>query len=470
MSNWLKLKELGNKEYQKENYLEAQNYYTKAIELDSSQDVLYSNRALTYIQTNNLEKAEKDLIIAIEKNQINIKAIKRLGNLYKTQGKLHKAKEYIEKATNLDNDNKIEHTEYSFNNNEINKINDLIENDVKAKHHNKIKEFKESLNLTTILLNDCPNYTEIKSLHVDNLIENSLFVEANTYLKSSLSEEERNNDMFIRLTCKLLYYEGKYEKVKSLINNVMTVYKQKDNTYYKNILSNIDLIEEYKIKGKEQYIKGNFNQSIDVYKKIINIDPNNKSLLSTAYFNISLCKQKLSEFTEALAFADKSILYNPKYTNAFFRRGMINFEMKCYEDAKRDFSKVLEIDPSFREAKIKLSEIEMEKEKQKRKDYYKILDISYNSNDYEIRQAYRKLAAKWHPDKNNTNEKSLMLAKSMFADITEAYDILSDKEKRRLYDSGKSFYHYNNENYHEEEENEDYIQKKAGEIYYKNKK
>ncbi|MDC1370954.1 DnaJ domain-containing protein [Flavobacteriales bacterium] len=63
------------------------------------------------------------------------------------------------------------------------------------------------------------------------------------------------------------------------------------------------------------------------------------------------------------------------------------------------------------------------------KDYYQILAIPINSNEIEIKQAYRKGAMFWHPDKNNSSN-----AKEKFIDIQEAYEILSNKEKRRTYD------------------------------------
>ncbi len=64
------------------------------------------------------------------------------------------------------------------------------------------------------------------------------------------------------------------------------------------------------------------------------------------------------------------------------------------------------------------------------KDYYKILGVSKQSNADEIKQAYRKLARKYHPDVNRDDPK----AEEKFKDINEAYDILSDQAKRRQYD------------------------------------
>ncbi|KFM58071.1 DnaJ-like protein subfamily B member 4, partial [Stegodyphus mimosarum] len=63
------------------------------------------------------------------------------------------------------------------------------------------------------------------------------------------------------------------------------------------------------------------------------------------------------------------------------------------------------------------------------KDYYKILGISRNATEDEIKKAYRKLALKYHPDKNKTKE-----AEEKFKEIAEAYEVLSDKKKKDVYD------------------------------------
>ena len=65
------------------------------------------------------------------------------------------------------------------------------------------------------------------------------------------------------------------------------------------------------------------------------------------------------------------------------------------------------------------------------KNYYDILEIQKNSDDNEIKKAYRKLALKWHPDKNPDNREE---AELRFKEISEAYSVLSDSEKKSNYD------------------------------------
>ena len=65
-----------------------------------------------------------------------------------------------------------------------------------------------------------------------------------------------------------------------------------------------------------------------------------------------------------------------------------------------------------------------------KRDYYEVLGVSKNASDDEIKKAYRKLALKYHPDKNPGNKE----AEEKFKEISEAHAVLSDKQKRARYD------------------------------------
>lgn len=72
----------------------------------------------------------------------------------------------------------------------------------------------------------------------------------------------------------------------------------------------------------------------------------------------------------------------------------------------------------------------------RRKDYYAVLGIPKTATSNQIKKAYRDLALKHHPDKNPNNRE---VAERKFREVAEAYEVLSDKERRKQYDAGQSF-------------------------------
>jgi DnaJ-class molecular chaperone len=66
------------------------------------------------------------------------------------------------------------------------------------------------------------------------------------------------------------------------------------------------------------------------------------------------------------------------------------------------------------------------------KNYYEILQVSKDAKEDEIKKMYKKLAIKWHPDKNIDNKEE---SEKKFKEISEAYQVLSNPEKRQIYDN-----------------------------------
>lgn len=90
--------------------------------------------------------------------------------------------------------------------------------------------------------------------------------------------------------------------------------------------------------------------------------------------------------------------------------------------------------------------------------YYAILGVSHNANFLEIKKSYRKLAKKYHPDRNKSP-----LAEETIKKINEAFEILSDRRKRKQYDlEASNIYDANDSTFEEKEENlSDHIQRNS---------
>ncbi|KAJ1305071.1 hypothetical protein OPQ81_000111 [Rhizoctonia solani] len=103
-----------------------------------------------------------------------------------------------------------------------------------------------------------------------------------------------------------------------------------------------------------------------------------------------------------------------------------------WEEAVREWKAIAEADPSDTGAQREARKAELEHKKSQRKDYYKILGVAKDADDGTIKKAYRKMAIQHHPDKNPGNAE----AEAKFKDISEAYETLSDPQKRARYDAG----------------------------------
>ena len=102
---------------------------------------------------------------------------------------------------------------------------------------------------------------------------------------------------------------------------------------------------------------------------------------------------------------------------SFQRRANINIKLKYSEQAKDDLRRVLGLDPSNKEARKLLEDILKEERKKGNKDLYTVLGVSQNATFEEIRKEYKKLAFKWHPDRNSETEEKKLFAEKNYQKV-----------------------------------------------------
>ena len=100
---------------------------------------------------------------------------------------------------------------------------------------------------------------------------------------------------------------------------------------------------------------------------------------------------------------------------------------------EKQINNIIQPDAEKQKCKQKVEQAQVALKQSKEKNYYKILGVPRNADLKQIKKEYKKLALQWHPDKNEDKEK----AEKMFQDISEAYEVLSDKEMREKYDRGE---------------------------------
>ncbi|KAH9947725.1 protein prenylyltransferase [Amylocystis lapponica] len=143
---------------------------------------------------------------------------------------------------------------------------------------------------------------------------------------------------------------------------------------------------------------------------------------------------KLERHEDALLDTEASLVLNPASFKALRTRARINLHLEKFESAVSDFKTAIEqaefegSDADVRALRTELKKAEAALKRSKTKDYYKILGVSRDCTEVEIKKAYRKESLKHHPDKGGDEEK--------FKLVVEAHSVLSDPQRRERYDLG----------------------------------
>ncbi|KAI1432939.1 hypothetical protein GGR50DRAFT_688625 [Xylaria sp. CBS 124048] len=418
-------KSLGNKSFKDKQYKKAIKEYSQAIELMPGSPTYLSNRAAAYMSDGQYDAALEDCSRAVDMDPHNPKLLLRLGRIYTNLGRPDEA---------LTTFNRIKPPP---------SLKDLsaakeMQHHVKAARDALLSGTSGSMVLHAI--------DQAEKLLAPGAIRPRKWqlMRGNAYLKmggaNSLGEAQNVAMSLLRqnsqdpealvLRGRALYAQGENEKAIQHFRKALSGDPDfKDAVKWLRTVQKLDRMKE---DGNEDYKAGRWQEAIDKYTAALDVDPTNRGINSKLLQNRALCRLKLKAYNDAIADCERAISLDPTYLKARKTKANALGQAEKWEDAVNEWKKIQELDPEDRTIPREIRKAELELKKSQRKDYYKILGITKDADENAIKKAYRKLAIIHHPDKNRDDEG----AAERFKDIGEAYETLSDPQKRARYDSG----------------------------------
>jgi len=202
-------------------------------------------------------------------------------------------------------------------------------------------------------------------------------------------------------------------------------------------------IKEYKLiknilkltqSGSESVEHGQWNEALKIYTELLSLNP--PVIKHEVLGSICKCHVRLLQADDAIKLCTQSLEIEGQYTEAYLLRAEAWRQKQDLQQAINDYNEIKKYDQQNQKAQQGLQDVEREKKILSRKDYYKIVGVPKTASQNDIRKAFRKKALELHPDKIEKEGNKEELEK-LYIDLNEAYEVLSDEEKKGKYDRGE---------------------------------
>ena len=320
--------------------------------------------------------------------------------------------------------------------------------------HAKASQALKQINL--ILSTSCTQYKDLLPYKLQAYIITQQFNDAYT-LSSSLLRTSNNDCMILYYRSYVLYRRGLIQETLKHLKQILRM--NPDHALSQKLFKALRSLSQKKDAGDVEYKKSNHKEAHEHYTAAVNNPVCVGTFKSKLYYNRSCTLYYLKSYRECIDDCNSALKIDDEYMKVYIRRGnaYVNLE-DCTErdcmSAIGDYEKALELlersassmpesgaaaadAKQKKELQNKIHETKIQIKRLKQKDFYKILNVSRNATQNDIKKSYRKLALKFHPDRQaNKSAEEKDKAEVIFKDINLAYEVLSDEEKKRKYDSG----------------------------------
>jgi len=198
----------------------------------------------------------------------------------------------------------------------------------------------------------------------------------------------------------------------------------------------IKKVQDLQKKAKKASDANDHKKAVELLKKLVELDPNHSTLAPQTLIELAHALKNLKQYVEAKQTVQKVFELDPNSMIAHRTMGQIHMDAEEFDEAVFQFKKANEYAQGDASIEEDIRKAEAAVKQAKQKDYYKILGVARRANLKAIKKAYREKALEWHPDKHKGEEEKEK-AEKQFQLVAEAYEILSDTDKRAAYDRGE---------------------------------
>ncbi|KAJ1262633.1 hypothetical protein BS78_09G123700 [Paspalum vaginatum] len=297
---------------------------------------------------------------------------------------------------------------------------------------------------------------------------------------SSVSEKTHFSGRYWRpyLICKTYFLSGKLDEALDLLKKHELVTSAKESAYqshndvitYQERFSSLSVtirqLLSLKAAGNESFQAGRYSDAVEQYSAALACNSESRPFSAVCFCNRAAAYQALGQVTDAIADCSLAMVLDTNYSKAISRRATLYEMIRDYGQAANDVRKLISLlekkvnvsgvspkvsnkHSDLKQARARLLSIEEEAKKDTPLNLYLILGVEPSCSQADIKKAYRKAALRHHPDKaaqllvryENAEDGWRDVVKEVYAEadhlfktIGEAYNVLSDLDKRQEYD------------------------------------
>ena len=405
----------------------AVRHYTDAIAIDPASPLIYTKRAQAYVGLHKPLEALKDLTEALALDPKSTQGLLHRGKLHRSMGNFDRAREDLEQVLAI----KAGHKTASQELGAVFKAKDAYEGAKRQMAINDLHGAQLKLAAASSLLPDFPGVLMLQStlfskagehskavaelgklLKIDPGNLEALLMRGRSYI--ALGDEETGTRHFREV----LRFDPEHTEAKAAHKKIKSVTKLRQKAQ--------DAMAARDNRGAEA-----------AFVEAIAVDPTLHEINHAMHRELCRLRLQIGKSSDAIQSCDAALQRDGNLVDCALNRVRALLKLERWEEAANAARMLAQKHRGNGQVHQVLNEAERALKISKRKDYYKVLQVDRHADAATIKRQYRNLARKYHPDKATGDEAEKKEAEDKFREVAEAYEVLTDPEKRSRFDRGE---------------------------------